>query len=96
MQQQDTKLGTEPDHILSLKELATLLVKNFGLTEGLFDLSIEFQIGVGGVGPDPATLIPGATIGVSKIGLQSTNEKRADTVDAAEVNPKKPIRKKTK
>lgn len=93
MQQQDTKLGLKPDHILSLKELATVLVKNFGLTDGLFDLSIEFQIGVGGVGSDPTTLIPGATIGVSKIGIQKTTVKSANTVDAGEINSK-PKKKK--
>lgn len=78
---------------LSLKELATILIQKYNYNEGLFDLSIEFQIGIGGVGPDPNSQIPGAMIGVSKIGLLSTMVVGPTTVDAAVVNPAKIAKK---
>jgi hypothetical protein len=79
----------------TLKELAELLIKKNKLHEGRFDLSIEFQIAVGGVGPTPETVVPGAMIGVKRIGLLRTELDGPHTVDASIVNPKKiAVRKK--
>ncbi|MDP1607400.1 MAG: hypothetical protein Q8L93_12320 [Rhodocyclaceae bacterium] len=80
---------------LSMRDLASVLVKHYGIHEGRFDLLVEFQIGTGAVGPDPATLIPGALIGVSRIGLMPSKKDGPTTVDAAIVNPAKKSRKKT-
>ncbi len=83
----------------SLVQLAEILVKNQGLHEGLYNLSIEFQIGVGAIGPSPESICPGAMIGISRIGLLKTEEskKNIHTVDAAKVNPEKKKRsQKTK
>lgn len=74
---------------LSMIELATVLIKHYGLHEGTFDVLIEFQIGVGAVGPTPETLNPGAMISVSRVGLMPTTVIRPTTVDAKVVNPKK-------
>jgi hypothetical protein len=73
----------------SLVQLAEILVKSQGLHEGLYNLSIEFQIGVGAIGPSPESICPGAMIGISRIGLLKTEEskKNIHTVNAAEVNP---------
>jgi len=79
-------LAFEP---LSMRELAAVLVKHYGIHEGRFDLAIEFQIGVGGVGPDPENRLPGAMIGVHKVGLMPSKADGPTTVDAAEVNPAK-------
>jgi len=79
---------------LSLHDLATVLIKHYGLHEGCYDLMIEFQIGVGAVGPTPEALSPGAMIGVSKVGLMSSKSTGPTTVDAAIVNPAKKSRKK--
>ncbi|HUW38833.1 MAG TPA: hypothetical protein VMV91_16025 [Rhodocyclaceae bacterium] len=73
---------------LSLQELGGVLVKHYGFHEGLYALMIEFQIGMGPVGPTPETLVPGAMVGVSRIGLMATREKGPRTIDAAEVNPR--------
>ena len=73
---------------LTLKELAAVLVRHYDLHEGEFDLLVEFQIGVGAVGPDPAAPSPGAMIGVSKVGLMPAHAKGPSTVDAAQINPK--------
>lgn len=77
---------------LSIRELASVLVKHYGLHEGCFDLLVEFQIGTGAVGPDPAAPIPGAMIGVSRIGLMPSRTDGFTTVDAALVNQVKKSR----
>lgn len=93
---------------LSMRELTVLLIKHYGIHEGTYDLLVEFQIGMGAVGPDPTSLTPGAMIGVSKVGLVLAKENGQSSVDAALVNPapsavvektksaiKKPVAKKS-
>ena len=81
----------------SLVELTELLVKHQKLHDGLYNLSLEFQLAVGAVGPTPELICPGAMIGVSRIGLSKTEKEKANihTIDAAKVNPapKKKARK---
>lgn len=85
----DRGLPTEPvAEPLSMRELAAVLVKHYGLHEGHYTLVVEFQVGTGPVGPDRENLTPGAMLGVSKVGLMPTKE--ADgvlTVDAKNINP---------
>lgn len=80
---------------LSMRDLAGVLIRHYGIHEGHFDLLVEFQIGMGAVGPDPTALSPGAMIGVSRIGLMPSKADGPTTVDAAIVNPAKKSRKKT-
>lgn len=79
---------------LSINELTSVLIKHYGLNEGHYDLLIEFQIAMGSVGPDPASLSPGAMIGISKLGLVKSPVVGPSSVDAAVVNPAKQTRKK--
>lgn len=72
---------------MTLKEITEILIKEKNLHEGFFDLAIEFKIAVGGVGPTPDATMPGAMIGVSKIGLVRTQQLGPHTVDAAIFNP---------
>jgi hypothetical protein len=82
----------------SLIEMTEILIKNQELHEGLYNLSVQFQIAVGAVGPSPESICPGAMMGISRIGLSRTKKEKANihTVNAAEVNPapKKRARKK--
>lgn len=80
---------TEP--LLSMRDLTAILIMHYGIHEGRFDLLIEFQIGMGAVGPDPASLNPGAMIGVSKVGLMPAKGNGPTSVDAALVNPTPPL-----
>lgn len=80
---------------LSVRELAAVLVKHYGINKGLFDLTIQFKIGIGAVGPDQENLLPGAMIGISEFGLIATDKLSISTVDAAQVNPAKKIPKKS-
>ena len=79
---------------LTMRDLATVLVKHYGLHDGVYDLIIEYQIGMGGVGPDPSSPVPGVMIGASKVGLIPSTTKGPTAVDAAIVNPTKKMRKK--
>jgi len=83
----DNNLGRMAD--FTLTELTEILVKHQELHEGLYNLSLEFQLAFGAVGPKPELIYPGAMIGVSRIGLSKTEEEKANihTVDASKVNP---------
>lgn len=72
---------------LSLHEVTKLLVKHFGYHEGLWDLSLEFQLAVGSVGPSPDKVLPGAMLAVSRIGLNRAEIIGPATVDASKVDP---------
>lgn len=73
----------------SLLEMTEILIKHQGLHEGLYNLSLEFQIAVGAIGPSPESICPGAMLGVSRIGISKTDKEKANihTVNAADVNP---------
>lgn len=77
---------------LSLREVAEVLVKHHGLHEGLYEVALELQVNFGAVGISPETIVPGAMIGVSKLGLRKVDALPAQPfahliVDAANVNP---------
>lgn len=78
---------------LTMKDLASLLVKHYGLRDGKFDLMIEYQLAAGAVGPDKDHVLPGVMIGIAKVGLISTNQDGPMTVDASLVNPRPKARK---
>lgn len=91
--------STQQPNMLSLRQMTEVLIKHLDLHDGLYNLLIEFQIGVGAVGPAPESVLPGAMFGVSRIGLSKTNpdKKNIHSVDASEINPiVKPRKKKVK
>lgn len=79
---------------LSARDLTSVLIKHYGLHEGLYDLLVEFQISVGAVGPDPSSLSPGAIVGLGRIGLAPAIPNSSMATDAAVVNPMKKTSKK--
>ena len=74
---------------LSLEQLTVLLIRHYGLTEGTFNLMLQYQIGTGAVGPDKSHLVPGVMVGVSQVGLIPNSKAGPNTVDASVVNPAK-------
>lgn len=88
-------MSTEPTPIndvvvnypLSLPDLTALMIKHYGLHEGLYELMVEFQVGMGSVGPHPDAQLPGAMVGLSKLGLVKVVAAGKTTVDAAAINP---------
>lgn len=86
---------------VSMRELTALLIKHYGLHEGRYDLLVEYQMGVGPVGPDPTNFVPGVMFGVGRVGLLAARGDGPTSVDAAVVNPvpmmqKKPAKKSAK
>lgn len=81
---QPTPLVNTP---LDMKELATFLLKHYGIHKGKYNLYLEFNIGVGTVGPTPEQQTPGAMIGVSRIGLTEAINEGPTTINAEDVNP---------
>ncbi len=71
---------------LSIQELGKVLAKHYGLTEGKYDVVIEFAIGMGAIGPTPETRVPGAMVGVRKIGLIPTETVTPLTIDLSETD----------
>ncbi|WP_297484401.1 hypothetical protein [Ferrovum sp.] len=82
-----------------LREITELLIKHHDLHNGLYDLSLEFRINIGAVGAVGAvgqassspSVIPGITVGISRIGIINAEKVGPSTVDAAKVNPQKKI-----
>jgi hypothetical protein len=80
----------EPRQIAySYEELASLLIKEQEIHEGLWGVFFEF--GIGGTNVSPAEgvdAVPAAIVPLQRIGLQKFDVKVPGlTVDAAEVNP---------
>ena len=80
---------------LSMKEVAELLVKQYDLHEGLYDLLLEYQFAFGNFGPTPTQITPGAMIGLAKLGLTRVEKLGPLTVDAAQINPATKVRART-
>lgn len=93
-----TEVAPQPpkpvDSPLSINDLGPLLVKHYGLTDGLFDLMIEYQLGTGAVGPDKDHLLPGVMIAVARVGLMPVSKIGPNTVNATEVNSSAKRRRK--
>jgi hypothetical protein len=75
---------------LSHKDVAEMLIKRQGLHEGCWGICLEFGISVGLVEfpPQSGNANPGATVTISKIGLQRFDASSPIAVNAAEVNPR--------
>jgi hypothetical protein len=76
-------------YLFSPIEVAEALVIKMGIHEGFYELGFEFQVTIGALGQEGASVLPGAMFGISKIGLTKTQVLTPLSVDAAIVNPKK-------
>lgn len=74
---------------LGLRELTEILIKHYGLSEGQFDLLVNFQVGAGIFGPTPQQSGPGLAVSVSQIGLAPAQNPNDLSVDAAKVKGRK-------
>ncbi|MEA2115644.1 MAG: hypothetical protein U9P36_09700 [Thermodesulfobacteriota bacterium] len=70
---------------LTLKELGEVLVKHYNLKEGRYEVLVEFMIGMGSVGPTPESRLPGAMLGLNKIGLVKVDHDGPLTINAADL-----------
>lgn len=83
----DNMVGTD----ISMRTLAEIMVRQFNLHTGRYQVAINFQIGVGRFagGPPESKSILGGMIGVAGFKLEAVpdNIDGDDIVDAAAVNP---------
>lgn len=73
---------------LSIKEITALLIRHYGVHEGLFDLYLEYRMAFGAFGPTPEEVLPSTILGVSNLSITKSEKLGPLTVDAALVNPK--------
>lgn len=70
-------------------EIVTALIKQAGLHEGKWVLTVSFGLAAANMGPSDAEMVPGAAVAVAGIGLRRAIEGSppALTADASVVNP---------
>jgi hypothetical protein len=82
------------NYIFSHTELAEMMIKKMGLHEGLWGIYLEFnQLGANVPLSDGKSFSPAAITIIKSIGIQRFDTPNNLTVDAAEVNPEKPVNK---
>ncbi len=70
----------------TLTEITELLIKEKGFAEGKFELTIDFQIGVGSFGPTPKEKYPGAALSIVQIGIAETDNDGPFIIDASSLD----------
>lgn len=73
----------------SYKEVATALIKQQDLHEGIWNVSLKFALGAIMGGPTAEQAVPTAMVPVVSIGLNKVDKEGNTAVDAAKVNPAK-------
>lgn len=72
----------------NLAEVAALMMRDAGITDGLWTIGVNFAIGVAAAGPDKEHIRPSTLISVDQLVLTKANEPGPLTFDAAEVAAK--------
>jgi hypothetical protein len=73
--------------IFSYKEVVTALLKQQGIHDGVWSLSLSFGIAAINAGPSAELLSPAAIVPVTGIGIQRATEINNISVDASLANP---------
>jgi uncharacterized membrane protein len=80
----------------SHKELVEALIKQQGIHDGIWSLTVEFGLAVANTGPGPNEIHPTALVPLVKTGIMKTNEMTSLAVDASVVNPAQPKKSSAK
>lgn len=80
------------NYVFDHKELAEILIKQQGITEGLWGIYVEFGFAAANINTEPGSkvVVPGTLNFVQKVGIQQFPEANNLTVDATHVNPRSP------
>lgn len=70
-----------------IKELVAMFLKDAEIHEGLWMIQAQFVMAGGNFGPSENEILPGALVGVQKVGVKRVQEKGPMVFDAAELNP---------
>jgi hypothetical protein len=79
-------------YTLPYKELSEVLVKHLGVHEGYWSIFVRFGIQAANMSLNNTAFAPTAIVPVLEIGISREPELGPLAVDAAEVNPAKPVR----
>jgi hypothetical protein len=81
-------MASDQPILLSLKEVAALIVKDRDLHEGHWGLLVKFGIGATNVkSPETDETAPAAIVPIVSLGIRRFDSPSSMTVDAAKVNP---------
>lgn len=69
-------------------QLGTLMLKEQGIHEGLWQVGVEAGLGATNVGPTAAVAVPGLVVTLMNVTLTSVEVMLPLTLDAAVVNPR--------
>ena len=70
----------------NLREIAELMVRNRGITEGHWMVLLRFKWAAANVGIGPEEMSPSAIVGVESIGIQRTDSQNPLSVDASKLS----------
>lgn len=76
----------------SHKELVAIMLKDAGIHEGFWNLSVDFRLGAGAFGPTPDEVAPSGFVSIDMIGIQRVSLQEGQpipplTYSAEELNP---------
>jgi len=74
--------------VFTHKEVTKALIKEQGIHEGLWALSVRFGLNAANIGANEDELKPAAIVAILEFGLQKAEKENNITVDAAKVNPR--------
>ena len=67
------------------KQITEMIIRERGISDGYWMLSLEFGLVAANTGPSPDEIYPSAIIPVQKIGIARSSEPNPMTVDASKV-----------
>lgn len=82
-------MATPAKYVYDFKEVTEALLRKEGISEGLWNVYIEFGIGAANMGPTPEDIRPAAIVPIMKIGIVQTNDRSNLTVDASTLGVRK-------
>lgn len=80
-------MAESTQYMFTHKEVVEILVKQQGLHEGLWSLSVEFGLNAVITGPNDDQMFPTAMVPVIRFGIRQTDRMNNMSVDAALINP---------
>ena len=72
----------------NLREVAEIMVREAGITEGHWMVVVRFKWAAATIGTSPDELSPSAIVGIDKIGIQRADSPNSLSVDAARLGRK--------
>jgi hypothetical protein len=82
-------VATPAKYVYDFKEVTEALLRQEGISDGLWNVYIEFGIAAANMGPTPQDIRPAAIVPIMKIGIVQTNDRSNLTVDASTLGVRK-------